>query len=750
MYRILALCLIFILVLAGCDSSSDPKTGQENGDAAAAPATDGKAEERKGEAEKKRPRKESGPSADAHDMDLQDVPKNIRRRVATLILDVQGTVAEPWWQRPVLAERAVPLYTPGVPEPTHLEIAVKPTGSVIVSLGDHDSPIVEWSANAPITFAERLRSLAKFQGLNPGKIYRLGYLNYAIETPEGEFAGLWGNLPSKPVEMDPAFLKDTDRIKVTRESAVNDPKAGYVEIAGKPREDKTTFGAWGSWDQLKAGWLKARGPMMAQAARAAKDEWAIEREFEEKGRGLSPCAESTVALLGSVKNFKVSGPGNELVKVQAPAPSGGISRLAISPAGSTCGKKLGDDQGKFSVAIEYESGEKETLRFALDARASVKSKTSMVRPIGNAAWEEVSKFAVHDFKEEETLPNYALFADDTDFSGCLPNLAAVAWAEVFAWADLNYYTENSLGQRRYPDWGLYRQNGERSPAPDAVPSARQPEFDYHVDGSWSGVGYGVIGEPGDRFGQHQTDPDGPRRIIEEVTARIKGYDSFSECLPSEQAEIRASGGSLLEWLMSLSDRLLPSEAADGKRYVEGQSPTTAHARYKQNRNNDRDLTWKAYDVLSAKGYDVGRGSGTKHDYALPVVIGYNGDQYTSAWGVRWLEATGVLHSFVASEKFEFMVQNPMVYTGAAGGWNEFSHEIDEWLYGDECCSYWIDSDLFFVGWIDPNLDEARLDMDLLEKLRDVQVRMGGVEAEKGPRTPMPWNRTPDPPMGKSK
>ena len=138
------------------------------------------------------------------------------------------------------------------------------------------------------------------------------------------------------------------------------------------------------------------------------------------------------------------------------------------------------------------------------------------------------------------------------------------------------------------------------------------------------------------------------------------------------------------------------------------------------------------------------------------MVGYNGDQYTSAWGVRWLQATGVFHSFFASEKFEFNVQDPGIYfcSSCTDARNEFQNEIDEQVSptgeAGSMVTYWISSDIFFVGWIDPNLDEARLDMDLLEKLRDVQVRMGGVEAEKGSRTPMPWNRTPDPPMGKSK
>jgi hypothetical protein len=627
------------------------------------------------------------------------------------------------------------MFTPGKLEPTYLEFAVKPTGLVIISLGDHDSPIVEWSSDATKTFSQRLRQRAKAAGVPAGKIYRLGPLSYAIETPEGELIATLGQLPSKPVTISPAFMKDKGEFPITKETALYDEKKGYAEIGRKETADKTQFDAWGSWDRLKADWFKVRGPVIAQAAQRAKGEWAFEQEQSKNGRGLNPCDVVSVALLDKVKTLDVQPVSDgepTRVRTLITDNKGSFPKLTLSFEQSLCQgqKTLTDDQKRFSIAVEYASGEKETLKFFLDQKAAAQAKTAMILPSVNAGWVETSRFTVQE--SGPGRPVYAQWTDDMNGGlACFPTFASVAWAEVFAWADWQYEEPNSQGTRRYPDWGLYRENGEGFPSPDAIPDSRP-------------FGFGQYGTMVNLNGHTKTlDPHGPRNIIEDVNTRILGYETFDDCVVGEPSELGSPGFSaveaLVEWIEERNQSLNPSDAARGKRYIDERSVTTAHAHYKENRRNDRDLSWKAYDILAAKDYAVGGGAGTRHDYALPVVVGYNYDSYASVWGVRFLESRGMVHSFFNDEKFEFQVN------GHIGNIPE-DYDIDTYEFDDH--TYWISSDIFFVGWIDPHFGESRVNFALMEKLRNLQVGDGLLKREdNGEREHTPF-KTPDAPMQK--
>jgi hypothetical protein len=341
---------------------------------------------------------------------LREVPIALRRRAAQHLESLRTSDLATRVSGLKLADEAWPLYRPDMKDIAYFEFPLRAghgrrlvtTGSfpgertkeivsslaktrpesgtdgfIIVSTGEHDSPIPHWSLERPAP-SEQLRQTATEGEI--AKIYKLDALAYCAESQAGALIARIGQFPVLPEGLPHDLLKMRGGISsfVTERGGeiVDDSKAEGVEHREKREGMETPFKLVepSSWEDYRARYANAFGPLLDAHRRRVARAWSVEREIAELGEGVIPGAPHRVALLEPGAAVALSGPGARFIEVKLIDRAGGPGAVELHAIRPPEAREVG-----FALHLTYASGETETLQFFVLTR-DTPSNTRTPRP----------------------------------------------------------------------------------------------------------------------------------------------------------------------------------------------------------------------------------------------------------------------------------------------------------------------------------------------------------------------------------
>jgi hypothetical protein len=407
-------------------------------------------------------------------MPLTKVPLDAYRRAAQLVEEMRGSEMAPGWESAKLKEISVPFYRPDIEGVAYYEFQVEPTGFIIVSATNKDFPIPHWSSTDE-SISSQLSREAEKSGKSAAKYYKLDSLSYAVEDANGELAGSIGDMPSRIMGMDPAWLKaenfqaneaflpvlegvtDDNITDAEREAKISGQESSPVEFSG-----------WDSWNDLKAGYIESYGVFLQAMNRDAAKDWDLETMAKKSGEGMVPGDKYDLVLLYTDAKYEVMGDGKEFASVNLKERKDLPSILEIIASAAPP-----SGQAELDVKITYPTENlQEDLKFMIldpgkvnQTQPSLLEKGAEVSPDNlktqgdwgpwHFFWTGRSDSQTHDYQR--------LFSQFT-IGSCSSGCGATAWAMLFGWADHQAAISNPIWQRH---WGIYRQDGGRGPDVDA-------------------------------------------------------------------------------------------------------------------------------------------------------------------------------------------------------------------------------------------------------------------------------------------
>jgi hypothetical protein len=424
-------------------------------------------------------------SSDQSEIPLDAVPPDSHRLAAQLIERVRGTEIAPGWDQAHLGTMARLLYRPDVEGVAYYEFQVlvdsETTGFIIVSTAEHDFPIVHWNfAGNPPTY--ELDQKAQEAGKTVARYYKLDTLDYAAEDAQGELVANLGTLPFKVVGMDPGWLDQP--VELTSVSWIPDqetqddttPPTGGELITSGPVSSSWQLEAWGSWDELKAGYTTSYQVLIENLRREAAQDWEIDNLAKQYGEGLVKGDVYTLALICDVTpTVTPSGTGVGYIQTELLTRTGLPPAYRITVLDSLPGQELPLD-----ITIDCPGSDSETIKFFIVGYYTLhlplvnqRAGGQMAKAIQgisdiqstDATW---GLFWAYNGFNEQTMYYQLPFYPPPTISSCSSGCGATAWAMLFGWAD--HQADNAPGIWNYwsPRWGIYRQNSgyganERAP-----------------------------------------------------------------------------------------------------------------------------------------------------------------------------------------------------------------------------------------------------------------------------------------------
>jgi hypothetical protein len=346
---------------------------------------------------------------------LREVPIALRRRAAQHLESLRASDLAPRVTGLDLADEAWPLYRPDMKDVAYFEFPLRaghgqsrlvtthsfPTerakeivaspakprtesgsdGFIIVSTGDHDSPIPHWSVDRQAP-SEQLRRAATEDG-EIARIYKLDALAYCAENQAGALIARIGQFPVLPAGLPHDLLKARGTISsvITERSGeiVDDSKAEGVEHREK-REGTDTpvkFMETSTWEEYRVRYADAFGPLLDAHRRRVSNGWVIERQIAEFGEGVVAGEPHRVALLEPGASIALSGPGARFVELKLIDRFGGRGAVELHAARPPETREL-----SFTLQLTYASGETEMLPFFVvtrDTPSNARTRTPEVR-----------------------------------------------------------------------------------------------------------------------------------------------------------------------------------------------------------------------------------------------------------------------------------------------------------------------------------------------------------------------------------
>ena len=321
---------------------------------------------------------------------LSDVPLDVYRLAAQL-LEEQRAVSPNWADASFTAPSGegeegsvTPLYRPDIAGPAYYEFQVygpDPNtlrGYIIVSTGDHDHPITNWSTGwdygtlgTPQEDVEQVgwsptRRLRAESGWQADKFFKLDVLSYAAEDGARNLVARWGDLPPKVTLPDgwaenPPSLVTTNTVPVLTpgiDELLDQPPVQLTEVITPTVAGEPVLGAWESWAALKAGYATTYAPFLEALAQSAAPEWdalAIQREY---GYVLRRGESVAYPLLPSVTGIAHDGDAytGGLIAVD-PAPGDPAPALIY-----TAEEALFNQGVPMTTTVTYDGGAQERIR----------------------------------------------------------------------------------------------------------------------------------------------------------------------------------------------------------------------------------------------------------------------------------------------------------------------------------------------------------------------------------------------------
>jgi len=316
-------------------------------------------------------------------------------RLAAQLLEEQRAVAPNWADAsfydtvgPDSAGAVTPLYRPGIVGPAYYEFQVYgPTdpnqhrGYIIVSAGEHDHPIPNWSTGCHyqqpgdcafdyVGWSPTRRMRVESSG-TADKFYKLDTLSYVAEdinaVSTGQPVAFVGDVPPRLTLPDgwaenPPPLVTANWVPTITEgidqSQENSPVTSTLVVTptviGEP-----TLGVWESWSALKTGYTASYQPLLGALEASAAPEWEALRIQSAHGHVLRKGESVAFPLPYPNPSPVPSGPAWDqgLVTVQPETPSGLGPRLVI-----TAVEDVFDQGVPMTVTVTYAGSTVEHLR----------------------------------------------------------------------------------------------------------------------------------------------------------------------------------------------------------------------------------------------------------------------------------------------------------------------------------------------------------------------------------------------------
>lgn len=322
-------------------------------------------------------------------IDMEEVPIGIRRRVAQLLENTRKSGMDPTGGRASLSGEVTAFYRPDLDGIAYYEFAVDlgrggdgvvavsgrgeklgrmrlpaRTGFIIAAAGEHDHPIAHWSLDREPP-SRQLAETAGEKGAKIARIFKLDALAYAGESPDGELAAQTGQLPlpieGLPDNPDKARGRITSVMARPAQASKNDDEVGdgrHELVRRGARPAKVKFAEVRNWKELRTAYAGSFAPLLRNLADSAARGWRIERLVEKFGEGVMAGSSRRVALLEGDAMVEVSGPGAKFVKAEPLEPVGKGGAVALHVEAADLPQEI-----PFELNIAYGSGGQETLRF---------------------------------------------------------------------------------------------------------------------------------------------------------------------------------------------------------------------------------------------------------------------------------------------------------------------------------------------------------------------------------------------------
>lgn len=327
---------------------------------------------------------------------IEEVPLDVRRRVAQLLENVRATPMDPTDGKASLTGVVTAIHRPDVDGIAYYEFEVdlgrragrrvstsardegplrRATGAaaqmparhgfVIAAAGPHDYPVCHFSLDREPP-SRQLEIAAEVRGTKVGRVFKLDALSYIGESPDGELAAQTGQmpLPIKGLPADPAKARGQissthSQVKGADDKDTEDGPKDNVETRRKgSRPKQVELTAVDGWGELKKVYADSFGPLLLDLAHQAAPAWEIDGLVDKLGEGVLTGTTHRVALLYRDATIEVSGDGADLVEVTLDERESGAGAVALHVADERL-----DQEVSFDLHIVYGNGMRENLGF---------------------------------------------------------------------------------------------------------------------------------------------------------------------------------------------------------------------------------------------------------------------------------------------------------------------------------------------------------------------------------------------------
>lgn len=363
-------------------------------------------------------------------MSMQDVPRNIRRIMAQHLEDVRQNM--PGWEDVQPTGVVHPFFRPDVQGPAYYEFDLSPAGFIVMSTGRHDIPICHWS-NEGDSMAEILIAGARGIGKQARRLYKMDTFFYVAEGAGERIVAELGPWPAK-----------IEHLALGR--------------SGSSEGKDLVRSYWADWQELKYGYEDNYGLLLDQKRDRASSSWEIEERALTEGQHLQPGLVQPIGLIGDLRGAELLGQGADLVELvhgqdDAGRPQLAVRQIAEAPSGAGYSLEL---------VLHYAGGEVDVHQLIAGGNGGSHTGAGASEEGGTILHGSWSNWQFRFAGDPDDQPVYNQF---TFGNGCAVGCGPVAWSMLLAWCD----NQADAGNPRWaPRWGIYRQNGQTAPAPNAV------------------------------------------------------------------------------------------------------------------------------------------------------------------------------------------------------------------------------------------------------------------------------------------
>jgi hypothetical protein len=310
---------------------------------------------------------------------LDEVPQDLRRRVAQRLESLRDTDLGEGAQEAQLGGEVCPIYRPDIKDVAYWEfeiVGLKTTaardrksegpndsagggvGFMLAAAGRHDIPLSHWSLSIEPP-SRALEAKAKAAGGEVVRIVKLDTLAYAAEDAKGNYLAHVGQFPPLISGMGTSAKTQQGISTVTAlpgQASKNDEDAGKLTVTSSGAAlPKVKLAAWRSWADAKRRYAAVYKPHLAALVAHAATHWEIEDLLEKYGEGILAGNSLTVPLLKPGK-ARLAGEGEKFVKLTPLGGKPGAVRLQTEAVESKA-------EVSFQLNLSYEDGTQEVLNY---------------------------------------------------------------------------------------------------------------------------------------------------------------------------------------------------------------------------------------------------------------------------------------------------------------------------------------------------------------------------------------------------